>query len=97
MSTINEEDEKKLNIIELIETISHISRRMDQILDETKDCVPAREMVMEDILKMINHEFGCDLTNIKRKCIADIHEFIDSYELPICLREKVKDYERKSN
>lgn len=46
--------------------------------------------VENDILKMINHEFGCDLANIKKKHIADIHEFIDCYELPTIMKERYK-------
>lgn len=52
-----------------------------------------RSSVYSDIYKQLKREFGCVATykSIKRKYIADVHEFIDTYLLPIALAEVVHD------
>lgn len=52
-----------------------------------------RGSVYSDIYKQLKREFGCVATykSIKRKYLADVHEFIDTYLLPIALAEVVHD------
>lgn len=84
---INEikESDRKLSTLEILEIATHIARKANRILPKNSF---ACDDVANDILKMINHEFGCDLANIKKKHIAAIHEFIDCYEIPTVLKEK---------
>ena len=86
-----------LNEVERLEVIAHVSRRTSRVLGNYRRCEHIRKVVIADIFGQLRHEFGCGLTEIKRKYLADVHEFIDCYELPICLQEKVKIYERKGN
>lgn len=50
-----------------------------------------RSSVYSDIYKQLKREFGCVATykSIKRKYLANVHEFIDCYELPTVLTETV--------
>ena len=50
-----------------------------------------RSSVYSDIYKQLKREFGCVATykSIKRKYLANVHEFIDCYELPTILTETV--------
>lgn len=50
-----------------------------------------RSSVYSDIYKQLKREFGCVATykSIKRKYLANVHEFIDCYELPTILIETV--------
>lgn len=50
-----------------------------------------------DLYLQIEHEVGCRFSCIKHDDLADVHEFIDSYEPPLCLMKKIKEYERKDN
>lgn len=50
-----------------------------------------------DLYVQIEREVGCRFSCIKRNDLADVHEFIDSYELPLCLTKRIKEYERKDD
>lgn len=52
-----------------------------------------RSSVYSDIYKQLKREFGCVATykSIKRKYIADVHEFIDCYSLPMVITEAVQE------
>lgn len=52
-----------------------------------------RSKVYSDIYSQLKREYGCvsSYKSIKRKYIADIHEFIDCYELPTILEEMITD------
>ena len=47
-------------------------------------------MVVRDILGQLRHEFGCDLNKVRKKYIADTHDYIDCYELPTIMKERYK-------
>lgn len=50
-----------------------------------------------DLYLQIKHEVWCRFSCIKHDDLADVHEFIDSYEPPLCLMKRIKEYERKDN
>lgn len=50
-----------------------------------------------DLYEQVEREFGCRFSCIKRSDLAEVHEFIDSYEPPLCLAKRIKEYERKDN
>lgn len=50
-----------------------------------------------DLYVQIEREVGCRFSCIKRNDLADVHEFIDSYELPLCLTKRIKEHERKDD
>ena len=52
-----------------------------------------RSSVYSDIYKQLKREFGCVTTykSIRRKCIDNVHKFIDDYALPMALAEQVKE------
>lgn len=47
-----------------------------------------------DLYLQIEHEVGCRFSCIKHDDLAEVHEFIDSYELPLCLRRRIKELEQ---
>lgn len=50
-----------------------------------------RSQVYKDIYSQLKREYGCVSTykSIKRKYIADVHDFIDCYQLPTVLEEQI--------
>lgn len=47
-----------------------------------------------DLYAQIEREVGCRFSCIKRNDLADVHELIDSYELPLCLKRRIKELEQ---
>lgn len=91
---ISEKGEREqINEVEKLEILAHIGRRTSYLLGRNKHCELLRRVVIRDILGQLKHEFGCVATykSIKRKYLADVHEFIDTYLLPIALAEVVHD------
>lgn len=88
---ISEKGEREqINEIEKLEILSHIGRRTSYLLGRNKHCEPLRSMVARDILGQLGHEFGCELNELKKKYIADTHDYIDCYELPTIMKERYK-------
>lgn len=86
---ISEKGEREqINEVEKLEILAHIGRRTSYLLGRNKHCELLRRVVVKDILGQLRHEFGCDLNKVRKKYIADIHEFIDCYELPIVIKEE---------
>ena len=81
---------EQINEVEKLEILTHIGRKTSRLLGESRYCEFIREMVIKDILAQLKHEFGCGLDELKKKYIADIHEFIDCYELPTIMKERYK-------
>lgn len=77
-----------LNEVERLEVIAHISRRTSRVLGSYRRCEHIRKVVIADIFGQLRHEFGFDLNGLKKKYIADIHEFVDCYELPVAIKEE---------
>lgn len=103
------EEETPLYGCEIEEVQKHVRKKGIEVLggkdsNAYKDG-GIRGSVYSDIYKQLKREFGCVATykSIKRKYLADVHEFIDTYLLPIALAEVVHDttcrrrYERKDN
>lgn len=81
---------------EIDEIQGHINRKGVSILGgkESKAYRDAsiRGSVYGDMYRQLKCEFGAvaSYKSIKRKYIADVHEFIDCYEPPVSLQERIK-------
>lgn len=91
------EEETPLYGCEIEEVQKHVRKKGIEVLggkdsNAYKDG-GIRGSVYSDIYKQLKREFGCVATykSIKRKYLADVHEFIDTYLLPIVLAEVVHD------
>ena len=91
------EEETPLYGCEIEEVQKHVRKKGIEVLggkdsNAYKDG-GVRGSVYSDIYKQLKREFGCVATykSIKRKYLADVHEFIDTYLLPIALAEVVHD------
>lgn len=91
------EEETPLYDCEIEEVQKHVRKKGIEVLggkdsNAYKDG-GIRGSVYSDIYKQLKREFGCVATykSIKRKYLADVHEFIDTYLLPIALAEVVHD------
>ena len=75
----------------------HVKRRVVDILggkqSESYHDHSIRNKAFSDIWNQLKREFGCVSTykSIKRRYIADVHEFIDCYEPPRVLAEQITD------
>lgn len=94
---ISIEEETPLYGCEIEEVQKHVRKKGIEVLggkdsNAYKDG-GIRSSVYSDIYKQLKREFGCVATykSIKRKYLADVHEFIDTYLLPIALAEVVHD------
>lgn len=88
---ISEKGEREqINEVEKLEILLHIGRRTSCLLGRNKHCEPLRNMVVRDILGQLKHEYGCGLSGLKKKYIADTHDYIDCYELPTIMKERYK-------
>lgn len=80
---------------EIDEICGHVKRKAVKVLggkqSEAYHDRSIRERVFRDIYAQIKREYGLVFSykNIKRKYIADVHDFIDCYELPRILEEKI--------
>lgn len=91
------EEETPLYGCEIEEVQKHVRKKGIEVLGE-KDSNAYKDggirgSVYSDIYKQLKREFGCVATykSIKRKYLADVHEFIGTYLLPIALAEVVHD------
>ena len=91
------ENDMPLYGCEIDEIQSHVKRKAVNILggkqsNAYKDA-STRNKVFSDMWNQLKREYGCVSTykSIKRKYIADVHDFIDCYELPRILEEEVND------
>lgn len=91
------EEETPLYGYEIEEVQKHVRKKGIEVLggkdsNAYKDG-GIRGSVYSDIYKQLKREFGCVATykSIKRKYLTDVHEFIDTYLLPIALAEVVHD------
>lgn len=77
-----------------------VRHEKEKIIDVTGGKVSDIGLINEicmDLYAQIEREVGCRFSCIKRDDLADVHEFIDSYEPPLCLMKRIKEYERKNN
>mgnify|MGYP002521166808 CR=1 FL=1 len=75
----------------------HVKRRVVDILggkqSESYHDPSIRNKAFSDVWNQLKREFGCVSTykSIKRRYIADVHDFIDCYEPPRVLAEQIAD------
>ena len=91
------EDDMPLYGCEIDEVQKHVRRKGVDVLggknSEAYHDGSIRSKVYSDIYSQLKREYGCvsSYKSIKRKYIADIHDFIDCYELPTILEEMITD------
>ena len=95
------ENDMPLYGCEIDEIQKHVKRRGVDILGGKKSEAyhdrSIRSLVYSDIYCQLKREYGCvsSYKSIKRKYIADVHEFIDCYVAPVFLREQIADANAK--
>ena len=92
------ENDMPLYGCEIDEVQKHIKRKVVDVLggkntSAYKDS-SVRSSVFADIYRQLKREYGCVSTykSIKRKYIADVHDFIDCYLPPTVLSEQIENY-----
>lgn len=90
-------DNMPLYACDIDEVSSHVKRKVVEILggkeSEAYRDKSVRGQVFSNIYTRLKMEYGVvsSYKSIKRKYLADVHEFIDCYELPRFLEELVSD------
>lgn len=91
------ENDMPLYGCEIEEVSQHVRRKAASVLggkdSEAYNDGSIRSLVFSDIYTQLKREYGLvtSYKSIKRKYLADVHEFIDSYELPRALEEQIND------
>lgn len=91
------ENDMPLYGCEIEELKNHISRRAINILDgknsEAYKDASIRGTVYKDIYRQLKREYGyaSSYKSLKRKYLADAHEFVDCYAAPTYLQEQITD------
>ena len=89
------ENDMPLYGCEIEELKNHISRRAISILDgknsEAYKDASIRGTVYKDIYRQLKREYGyaSSYKSLKRKYLADAHEFVDCYAAPTYLQEQI--------
>ena len=89
------ENDMPLYGCEIEELKNHISRRAISILDgknsEAYKDASIRGTVYKDIYRQLKREYGyaSSYKSLKRKYLADAHEFVDCYSAPTYLQEQI--------
>lgn len=82
---------------EIDEVSKHVKRKAVNVLggkeSEAYRDASIRSQLFTDIYSQIKREYGLvsSYKSIKRKYIADVHDFIDCYEPPMVLDEQIRD------
>lgn len=82
---------------EIDEVSKHVKRKAVNVLggkeSEAYRDASIRSQLFTDIYSQIKREYGLvsSYKSIKRKYIADVHDFIDCYEPPMVLYEQIRD------
>ena len=90
------ENDMPLYSCEVDEIQGHVKRKAVKVLggkdSEAYQDASLRASVFKDMYSQLKREYGCvaSYKSIKRRYIADVHEFIDRYELPTVLSEQVQ-------
>ena len=90
------ENDMPLYSCEVDEIQGHVKRKAVKVLggkdSEAYQDASIRASVFKDMYGQLKREYGCvaSYKSIKRRYIADVHEFIDRYELPTVLSEQVQ-------
>lgn len=97
------ENDAPLYGCEIDEIQKHVRRKGVDILggkqSEAYRDRSIRSSVYSDIYGQLKREYGCvaSYKSIKRKYIADAHEFIDCYIAPVFLQEQISDANAQAN
>lgn len=97
------ENDMPLYGCEIEEVSQHVRRKAVSVLggkdSEAYNDGSIRSLVFSDIYTQLKREYGLvtSYKSIKRKYLADVHEFIDSYELPRALEEQINDANAQLN
>lgn len=91
------ENDMPLYGCEIEEVCNHVKRKAVNVLGGKKSeayndsCI--RGKVFSDIYRQIKREYGLvsSYKSIKRKYLADVHDFVDCYEPPVVLAEMISD------
>ena len=86
-----------LTIDEAQDIARHESKRLIAVTGGKVSDIGLINEICMDLYAQVEREVGCRFSCIKRHDLADIHEFIDSYEPPLCLMKRIKEYGRKDN
>ena len=80
--------EEKISAADMVGIFSHMERKVQGMQIPDKD---VEREVYQNMYARYKMEFGVTRKhpNLKRKYLYDAHDFIDSYELPVYLVEKV--------
>lgn len=95
------ENDMPLYGCEIEEVSKHVKRRVVNVLggkdSEAYKDSSVRGQVFSDIYTQIKREYGLvsSYKSIKRKYLADVHDFIDCYELPRYLKSRSMDVMHK--
>lgn len=76
----------KISFYDKIQIALHIERKIDD-MGIYEECL--KKKICEDIGNQIKREYGLNRKkpNLDKKYLADVHDFIDCYELPRFLEE----------
>lgn len=91
------ENDMPLYGCEIEEVSKHVKRKAVNVLggkeSEAYRDASIRSQLFSDIYAQIKREYGLvsSYKSIKRKYIADVHDFIDCYEPPMVLNEQIRD------
>lgn len=96
------EDDMPLYGCEIDEIQKHVRRKGIDVLGGKNS--PAykdsslRGLVYADMYGQLKREYGCvsSYKSIKRKYIADVHDFIDCYDVPRVLEEQISDMNKSA-
>lgn len=97
------ENDMPLYGCEIEEVSQHVRRKAVSVLggkdSEAYNDGSIRSLVFSDIYTQLKREYGLvtSYKSIKRKYLADVHEFIDAYELPTALEEQINDANAQLN
>lgn len=80
--------EEKISVADMVGIFSHMERKVQGM--QIPDSDVERE-IYQDLYTRYKMEFGVTRKhpNLKRRYLYDAHDFIDGYELPVYLAEKV--------
>lgn len=97
------ENDMPLYGCEIDEIQKHVKRKGVEVLggkqSEAYRDASIRGSVYSDMYCQLKREYGCvaSYKSIKRKYIADAHEFIDCYIAPVFLQEQISDANAQAN
>lgn len=99
----NLENDMPLYGCEIDEIQKHVKRKGVEVLggkqSEAYRDASIRGSIYSDMYCQLKREYGCvaSYKSIKRKYIADAHEFIDCYIAPVFLQEQISDANAQAN